>query len=114
MTDKIIDDLDKLNLVKSLICSYLIVFVLLLRASHLILLPVVAIVGSPFFLLHRCICLCQESKAPNDQEDDSDQYNQESAKKQLNPDVFTVNSARQRPNQVADEEVVSARNIVAL
>ena len=103
-------------MVKSLLCAYLIVFALLLRVSHLIVLPVVTIVGSPFFLIYYCIWVRQEVSSNNSQQVE-DQYNQESAKKQLNPDSSAVasamNSARLRHNQVGDEEVLSARHVVA-
>ena len=46
--------LDKLNLAKSAICGYLVLFALLLRVSHFVLLPFVFLVGSPVFLVLYC------------------------------------------------------------
>ncbi len=45
-----IDFLDKLNLAKTIICLYIIVFALLLRMSHILLMPFVALIGSPIFI----------------------------------------------------------------
>jgi len=59
------DELDTLNLTKSLIVGYLIVFALLLRVSHLLLLPVVAIAGSPIFAIYHCIWAGEENPAQN-------------------------------------------------
>ena len=55
ITDEEIMKLDLLNLTKTIICSYLFLFGLILRASHLILLPVVAIAGSPVFLIYHFV-----------------------------------------------------------
>ena len=65
LSDNVVDNLDALNLTKSLICAYLIIFALLLRISHLILLPVVTIVGSPVFLIYYCVWVKTDIKEPN-------------------------------------------------
>ena len=54
MTDDRIADIDLLNLVKSVLTGYIVILSLTLRASHYILLPVVAIIGSPIFLTMFC------------------------------------------------------------
>ena len=55
-------------MVKSLMCFYMIVFGLLLRVSHLIVLPVVVIAGSPFLLLYYCIWIKQDVPSSNDKQ----------------------------------------------
>ena len=51
MGNERIAELDQLNLIKSTIAAYLILLTFILRASHYILLPLVALVGSPCFLV---------------------------------------------------------------
>ena len=77
-TEKVIE-LDKLNLAKTIICLYLVVFSLLLRISHLILLPVVALVGAPGFAIYHCIWIKLELKQA--EQEQASKYNEESAKK---------------------------------
>ena len=54
MADDRIASIDLLNLAKSVLTGYIVILSLTLRASHYILLPVVAIIGSPIFLTIFC------------------------------------------------------------
>ena len=82
LSDAKVIELDKLNLAKTMICVYLIVFSLLLRISHFILLPVVMLVGAPGFMIYNCIWIKQELKKEAELEA-AQKYanNEESAKK---------------------------------
>ena len=57
----------------------MVVFSLLLRISHLILLPVVAIVGAPGFIIYHCIWIKLELKQA--EQEQANKFNEESAKK---------------------------------
>ena len=50
MSHERIAELDQLNLTKSILAAYLILLTFILRASHYILLPLVALIGCPCFL----------------------------------------------------------------
>ena len=49
-----VQELNKLNLAKTLVSAYLLIFGLLSRLSMYIVLPIVSIIGSPVFLLIYC------------------------------------------------------------
>ena len=51
LEDSTIEDMDNLNLAKSVISAYLIVITLILQLSYYFVLPIVCVAGSPVFLI---------------------------------------------------------------
>jgi len=85
-SDEKIASLDKLNLAKALITSYCIVFALLLRISHLIVLPVVALAGSVCFLTQHLKAAAKRPQSVQGSHENAAGQVEDSAKKQLNSD----------------------------
>ena len=56
------------------------------------MLPVVAIVGAPGFIIYHCIWIKLELKQA--EQEQANKFNEESAKKQLNLELSAVHSSR--------------------
>ena len=54
LSEDTIDKIELLNWIKTGVGCYVIIFGILLRISHYIVLPIVCLVGSPFILAHYC------------------------------------------------------------
>ena len=80
-----IEQLDNLNLAKSVISAYLIVITLILQLSYYFVLPVVCLACSPVFLVIYCLYRQYDKEAAHQRniENRKVNYNEESAKKQL-------------------------------
>jgi len=88
-----------LNWAKTVICSYVIIFGLLLRVSQYIVLPVVVLIGSPVFIA----IYCTAAKPVVNQQSREIQYGEESSKKQLNNLDMSLACRSHRMNQVGNE-----------
>jgi len=97
--------LDRLNMAKSFICAYLLLFNHLLPVSHFIILPVVALVGSVGFLVFFCQQKRRRVAKKNSQGNAEMELTVESAKKSLHlKRASSAPSAQSsRVNQVCNE-----------
>ena len=63
MSEDHITSLDRLNLAKTILTGYIIIFCLILRISQFLLLPIVLFAGSPIFLIYFCSTRAAEKRA---------------------------------------------------
>ena len=85
LEESTIENLDNLNMAKSVISAYLIVITLILQLSYYFVLPVVCLAGSPVFLIVYFSYRQSDKEAAHQRniENRKVNYNEESAKKQL-------------------------------
>jgi len=95
-----------LNRAKTVICSYVIVFGLILRISQYLVLPVVLVIGSPVFLF--IYCGYKNKLVDNQPSQEVNNYGEESSKKQLNNLDMSIAGRSYRLNQVGNEAELGA------